>query len=418
MKEYFGNIKLSKDWEWTKLERVVHSFDGSYGEDNPSDNSIEVTVLGVGNVTNDGRVRLAKSEKRYLKTNEETAILFEDDLFVVKSSGSSANIRSGKTAICPPELSGKIACSNFLFRLVPDKTKVDPKYLWILLNSQFSKEFVRQIAGSTTYPNIKWKTFKDFYFPNPKNPSLRKDISFELINKIEIIEKMNRNALEQKKAVDALQQKQLDEIFSLDRFSKLKFKKLKDFKPEISAGKAVSSVGGYYTTSGVPYLQVNNIDNNRGFIPNKIIFISEASNEALAKSEVLKNDVLINIVGPPIGKVCWYPNDKPANINQAVVRVRCPKEINHKFLTYLLRTSHYYNHFVEVKVGARQWNVSSTNIADLLIPEVPYSKQLEMVAEIEAKNIDNLKTQILKQLEAIEALPAAILREVFEFNKN
>ena len=96
--------------------------------------------------------------------------------------------------------------------------------------------------------------------------------------------------------------------------------------------------------------------------------------------------------------------------------VRCPKEINYKFLTYLLRTSHYYNHFVEVKVGARQWNVSSTNIADLLIPEIPIDKQMELVAEIEAKNIDNLKLQILKQLEAIKALPAAILREVFEFN--
>ena len=302
--------------------------------------------------------------------------------------------------------------NQHIFKVLPDQSILDYDFSFYLMKYAITTMGM-EVHGSTMVHVTKPK-FDNFKVRFPKSKNHQAKLANELKRQLEKSEQMRQAALKQKEAVEALQQKQLDEILSFDKFSKLK--KLRDFKPEISAGKAVSSVGGFYTSEGIPYLQVNNIDNNRGFIPNKIVYISEASHKALSKSEVLKDDVLINIVGPPIGKICWYPNEQPANINQAVVRVRCPKEINYKFLTYLLRTSHYYNHFVEVKVGARQWNVSSTNIADLLIPEIPIDKQMELVAEIEAKNIDNLKLQILKQLEAIKALPAAILREVFEFN--
>lgn len=306
--------------------------------------------------------------------------------------------------------------NQHIFKVLPDEKVLNFEFSFFLMKYAITTMGLE--AHGSTMVHVTKPKFDNFKVKFPKLKSNQVELASLLRQKLEYVEKIRQSASQQKEAVEALQQKQLDEILSLDKFKNLKFKKLKDYHAEISAGKAVSSVGGYYTTFGVPYLQVNNIDNERGFIPNKIVYISEESHKALNKSEILKDDVLINIVGPPIGKICWYPNEEPANINQAVVRVRCPKEINFKFLTYLLRTSHFYNHFVEVKVGSRQWNVSSKNIGDLLIPEIPIDKQLELVKEIESKNINQLKIQIFKQLEAIEALPAAILREVFEFKTN
>ena len=305
--------------------------------------------------------------------------------------------------------------ASTMVKLLFDSEKYDSYYI-----QYFVQYYFLVLNDGTTgsgIPHLNQDTFFGLQLPDFKLKDQQK-VASEIKSKLTLIEQIQKASISHKEAVVALQQKQLDEILSLDKLKNLKFKKLKDYHAEISAGKAVSSVGGYYTTFGVPYLQVNNIDNERGFIPNKIVYISEESHKALNKSEILKDDVLINIVGPPIGKICWYPNEEPANINQAVVRVRCPEEINFKFLTYLLRTSHFYNHFVEVKVGSRQWNVSSKNIGDLLIPEIPIDKQLELVKEIESKNINQLKLQIFKQLESIEALPAAILREVFDFKTN
>jgi len=83
------------------------------------------------------------------------------------TSGSASNIRSGKTALCPAHLSGKIAAANFLMRLVPDANQVEPYLLWLYLNSPAARAFVRHIAGSSTYPNIKWSAFKAFVVPLP-----------------------------------------------------------------------------------------------------------------------------------------------------------------------------------------------------------------------------------------------------------
>ena len=140
----------------------------------------------------------------------------------------------------------------------------------------------------------------------------------------------------------------------------------------------------------------------------------------MSRSVVKPKDVLINIVGPPIGKICWYPEGQPeANTNQAIVRVHCPDDLDYRFLTYLLRTREYYNYFFEVKVGVRQWNISRTNCADIRIPRVPLSLQHGLVKKFEEKMVGNLLVHAMEQqLEAIEALPGAILREVFDFEED
>jgi restriction endonuclease S subunit len=126
-----------------------------------------VLVLGVGNVTNEGNLDLAGATTRHLTPREFDGIAEEGDLLVVKSSGSAASIRSGKAAICAPDLAGKIACSNFMIRLTVDREKADPFLLWLLLNSPAARKFIRGIVGASTYPNIKWCDYRNFALPLP-----------------------------------------------------------------------------------------------------------------------------------------------------------------------------------------------------------------------------------------------------------
>jgi len=414
MVEYFGNIKLSDEWEWTKLEKAVHSYDGSYGEDTPSENRIEVIVLGVGNVTNDGRVRLSKSEKRYLNKNEETAILFEDDLFVVKSSGSSANIRSGKTAICPPELSGKIACSNFLFRLVPDKTKVDPKYLWVLLNSQFSKEFVRQIAGSTTYPNIKWKTFKDFYFPNPKTNTLRKSVADTLVNKIEHIEIMRQAALMQKEAVEALQGALLREVFPFNEGDELpngwKWEKLDKIFQEVK--NQVQPYEDEFKT--LPFVGLENVVSHTREYTDE-----EYNPPASTCFKFDETNILYGKLRPYLNKV-YLPTGKGKS-SMELIPLKTKNNYNREFLAAVLQSEAVIGDTVKFSTGGRmpRADLKKLKKLEVAIPsDVSICNDLGISVSKKIKEFIDLNKKSLTQLEAIEALPAAILREVFKFYNN
>src|SRR6266536_3123443 len=120
------NRNARESTQKVRLEEVVIPFTGFWGSDHPSADAQEFLVLGVGNVTNEGELDLKGATKRYLRREEMSGVAEEGDLVVVKSSGSAANIRSGKTAMCPAELSGKIACSNFMMRLEVKRDLADP----------------------------------------------------------------------------------------------------------------------------------------------------------------------------------------------------------------------------------------------------------------------------------------------------
>lgn len=160
-------------WPKVPLEEIVLCFPGHWGADAPAEGSVPAQVLGVGNVLNDGGLDVTSVPVRYLAQSEIECLAQEGDLLVVKSSGSATNIRSGKTAICPHRLAGKIACSNFMLLLRPRRDQVEPRWLWWYLNSQDAKAFVRLIAGSSTYPNIKWSSYRNLSIPIPDLPTQR-----------------------------------------------------------------------------------------------------------------------------------------------------------------------------------------------------------------------------------------------------
>ena len=194
---------LPDGWKWVRLGEVVTAYNGHWGSDTEIAQSKRVLVLGVGNISNDGFIRLEGAQERYLSDNELEAIAETDDLLVVKSSGSATNIRSGKTGLCPPELSGRIACSNFMIKLVVRRDLAVPFLVWQFLNSDHAKKFVRLIAGSTTYPNIKWNNFKEMPIPLPPLAEQRR-IAAVLREQMAAVERARNVIEEQLEAINKL----------------------------------------------------------------------------------------------------------------------------------------------------------------------------------------------------------------------
>ena len=78
-----------------------------------------------------------------------------------------------------------------------------------------------------------------------------------------------------------------------------------------------------------------------------------------ARSAVYPQDVLMNIVGPPLGRICLVPGTFPQwNVNQALAIFRVRDEILPHFLFSALRSPLVLPGILRLPVGVRQLNIS------------------------------------------------------------
>lgn len=107
----------------------------------------------------------------------------------------------------------------------------------------------------------------------------------------------------------------------------------------ITKGATPSGATGTNDT-GIPFLKVYNLtfDGSLDFTIEPTFVSSDAHSKELARSKVQEGDVLMNIVGPPLGKVSIIPAKFPSvNINQAIARFRVGREISSRYMAaYLL----------------------------------------------------------------------------------
>jgi len=150
----------------------------------------------------------------------------------------------------------------------------------------------------------------------------------------------------------------------------------------------------------------------------KPAFVSRATHEGeLARSMVRAGDVLINIVGPPLGQVSVVPVDiLEANINQAIARFRPVSPMTPKYLAIVLMTDKIMRWAIRrAKTTAGQANLTLEHCRQLPIPLPPLEEQARIVAEVERcfSVADRLEKQMLADLARAENIRRAVLRRVF-----
>ncbi len=150
----------------------------------------------------------------------------------------------------------------------------------------------------------------------------------------------------------------------------------------------------------------------------KPAFVSRATHEReLARSMVRAGDVLINIVGPPLGQVSVVPMGvREANINQAIARFRPISPMTPKYLAIMLMTDKIMRWAIRrAKTTAGQANLTLQHCRQLPIPLPPLVEQARIVAEVERcfSVGDRLERQVLADLARAENIRRAVLRRAF-----
>ena len=141
-----------------------------------------------------------------------------------------------------------------------------------------------------------------------------------------------------------------------------------------------------FVAHGVPYIKMYNLRNQKidfDFQPQYIK--EEVHNGKLQRSRTEIGDLIMNIVGPPLGKLAIIPHSLPqANFNQAAVLIRPLqyKEVLVKYLFYYLSEMTEINS-ISTKGSAGQVNISLTQSQNMRIPLPSLAEQQRIVAEIE-----------------------------------
>jgi type I restriction enzyme, S subunit len=174
----------------------------------------------------------------------------------------------------------------------------------------------------------------------------------------------------------------------------------------------------FLTEKGVPFLKVYNIVNQAVSFEYRPQFVSEQTHRTiLRRACALPGDVLMNIVGPPLGKVAIVPEDHPRwSINQAIVLFRPRPHLDRRFLYLVLCSGIPYADILsETRGSAGQSNISLSQCRHMQLPVPPLPEQHEIVQRVEKlfAFADQIEARLSKAKAQVDRLTQSILAKAF-----
>ena len=197
----------------------------------------------------------------------------------------------------------------------------------------------------------------------------------------------------------------------------------------VKTGDVIETIFNGYTPKGefltqnvgeIPFIKVYNLkfDGTLNFEKDPTFIPRSIHEKELKRSICHPNDVLINIVGPPLGKVSVVPKKyKEWNINQAIVLFRPNEKILSKYISYFLQNPATINWLEDTsKATAGQWNVkvSTCRIIPIPLPPIPDQEQIILEIETRLSVSDKMEETIENSLRQVESLRQSILKQAFE----
>jgi type I restriction enzyme S subunit len=159
--------EVPEHWEVLPLKHFAEvDNSGCYGVE-PADGDHIRPVATTAQIDSEGRFDVGRMSDRGFSAQELARYeCSPGDVLVVKSSGSAENIISGKAGLVREDTPAFVF-SNFLMRLRHRKDVCLPSFLYSLLISHLTRERIKQMCSTTTYPNLQVGLYTSAKLPCP-----------------------------------------------------------------------------------------------------------------------------------------------------------------------------------------------------------------------------------------------------------
>ena len=282
---------------------------------------------------------------------------------------------------------------------------VNPSYLkyYFMVNKP------NRLIVDESYPSIRLSDISnmDIYLPNLDT---QQKIAEVLDKAQELIDKRK----EQIEVLDELVKSRFIEMFGKGDYQIVKTEDICEFITKGTTPKS-NEIFECYTEGFIPYLKVYNLsfDGTMLFNDNPQYVTRDTHNGFLARSKVFPNDVLMNIVGPPLGKFSLVPSDFDEwNINQAIAIFRATDKVKPIYLLHALKQPNVLRPFIDSAVGVRQQNISLSQCRNIEIALPPIELQNEFADFV--KQVDKLKSQMETSLKELEDNFNSLMQKAFK----
>ncbi len=184
----------------------------------------------------------------------------------------------------------------------------------------------------------------------------------------------------------------------------------------LKIGSGATPRGGkdaYLEAGPFSLIRSQNILNER-FSHRGLAFISQDQADQLSNVEVLEGDVLLNITGDSVARVCQVdPTVLPARVNQHVAIIRPnPKVISAQFLRYYLVSNEMQTYMLGLAAsGATRNALTKGMIEDFTIPNIPIAIQRKVASVL--GSLDDKIESSRKLNETLEDMARALFRDWF-----
>jgi len=192
---------------------------------------------------------------------------------------------------------------------------------------------------------------------------------------------------------------------------------IKNIATKMASGSTPRGGSDSYTSEGIPLVRSMNVVFG-GIKLDGLAFINEDQAKVLKNVEIFFEDVLINITGASIGRVCLADkNVTGGRINQHVFIIRSKREIVlPKYLETYLSSNLIQKIIDDIKYGAGMEAISKTQIENMEINLPPIEEQQEIVSRVESlfAKADAIEEKYKNLKAKIETLPQTILHKAFK----
>ena len=289
--------------------------------------------------------------------------------------------------------------------ILPNEELVDTSFLAHYLS--YKKKELQDLANSAVVPIINKSQFSELEIKLPRLEHQKK--TAHLLDFLDNIIYLRK---EQLAKLDQLVKARFVEMFGKIKYSIVRTSDVCDFITKGTTPLPQEIVSD--ANNNIPFFKVYNLSfTGECLFEENPQFVSRETHEKkLSRSKVFPKDVLMNIVGPPLGKFALVPdNFVECNINQAIAIFRPLEKLNPVYLLHALMQPRVLRPFLLQAEGVRQLNLSLEQCRNLEIPLPPLPLQEEFATFVQ--KVDKSKAAVKQSLEKLETLKKSLMQEYF-----
>lgn len=340
---------------------------------------------------------LVKREDQFLQTGD-----------ILLSSANSWNL-VGKCCWIS-ERSLKTTFGGFISTLRGDLQKVDRRYLYHWFSSPETQHEVRHLGKQTTnISNLDLRRCERLEIPLPPLPEQKRIAA--ILDKADALRTKRRAALAK---LDELTQSIFLGMFGDPVVNPRGWaqKPLRALTSKIGSGATPRGGEASYKSSGITLIRSMNIHDGL-FIRDGLAFIDEDQAKRMNNVVVERGDVLLNITGASVARVCRVPNDAlPARVNQHVAILRPIADIDSYFLEQHLLAPSVKSSLLQIAgMGATREAITKKEIQNFVVICPPIEIQKRFAAAVEI--IEHLRAASTDHLENSDRLFASLQHRAF-----